>query len=170
MQKQRGWVQASLLSLVFAGSVVGDWTHGRPNEDLFRSTFATSTEGWVLEGRAAGEQPKQPGVSLSLDGRALAGSDTATQAWYFTTPPSFAGDQSGLYNGALHFSLWHAEQPRGGTPGAAPSPKGTPDVVLVSSCGFQIELAGIVTPGRTRKTRYLVPLIESAAEWVDPKP
>ena len=151
MQNQRVWVQSSLLALVLAGIggvAVADWTHGRPNDDLLRSTFGTSTEGWMLEGRSAGEQPKA-GVSLSVDaaGRALAGSDTDTQEWYFTTPPLFAGDQSALYNGELHFSLWHAEQQRGGTPGAAPAPKGTPDVVLESSCGFQIELAGIVTPG-----------------------
>jgi len=39
--------------------------------------------------------------------------------------------------------------------------------VLESSCGFRMELSGIVTPGRSRKRQYLVPFLETAAEWVD---
>ena len=42
-----------------------------------------------------------------------------------------------------------------------------PDIVLETSCGFQVQLFKVVTAGRGRRFEYAVPLAESAAEWRD---
>jgi hypothetical protein len=101
-----------------------DRNHGLKEEQILRSAFDQSSDGWTIEGGAAGI-PLGPSVSLSLDraSRALTGSDTASDEWYFTSPESFTGDHSALYNGELHFAMWHAHQPRGGSSDAAPAPK-----------------------------------------------
>lgn len=111
-----------------------------------------------------------PTASLHrLQERAIDATDEEGAAeWYFDGGAAgFAGNLSAAYNGQLRFKFYTPGQTVPSHLNVKPRILGQDaDIVLVSSCGYELWLDGVLAVSMTPR-RYAVVLHEAAEEWID---
>jgi hypothetical protein len=116
-------------------------------ETVLVSEFDADEEGWTVDGSAVD-------FGYVAEGAICATDSSFTEAWYFVSPDSWAGDVSGAYGGVLLFAL--RQSATDGIQNQVPY-----NVELIGAEGTRLQYSAVGNPG-TSFTNYSIALIETA--------